>query len=175
MKEYSSSYSKGMLVSTCVITLFLLSCVYYLLGLMRDSSTDSPSYWGALLGVCIILFVYLYACLSQIRSVSITDEAIVVNKVLGRTVIPYQGIVGVMPKKRMAFNIRLWGMGGLFGYHGDFWDGNIGSYTAYANNGGSLIAIKTKKKVYVISCDNHLEAIEMIIGKLTQSSRNEAR
>lgn len=64
-------------------------------------------------------------------------------------------ITEINHKTPIAKDIRLFAIGGLFGYIGIFRGNDCGKYKAYVNNSTNAFYVKTKDgKCYVASCDN---------------------
>lgn len=59
-------------------------------------------------------------------------------------------------------DVRLWGISGLFGHIGLFWNSNIGKYYAFVKDGNSMLEIKTRRKCYVISCDDYTQVVSLL-------------
>jgi hypothetical protein len=51
-------------------------------------------------------------------------------------------------------SIRLFGVGGLFGYTGLYWSKSVGRFTAYVTNRGHSILIKSDSRQVMISPDD---------------------
>jgi hypothetical protein len=79
-------------------------------------------------------------------------------------VIPRNEIVQTSHKECMRGDVRLFGVGGLFGRIGWFWNKSIGRYLAFVKDGNSLIEIKTSGRTYVVSCDNYEQVLINIKG-----------
>ncbi len=162
MKEFKSTYSKGMLWTTILfVTLigyFIVRFTYKMLLI----PVQSYSFWVYAFVLIALVAALLHAFLFQIISVSITEKEIVVKKMYGHIIILRSEILEVRHKKSILRDIRVWGIGGLFGQIGLFWNSDVGRYWAYVNNGQNMIEIKTTKNCYVISCDNYDEAMELL-------------
>ena len=77
--------------------------------------------------------------------------------------IPAKHIIAIGKKTPIAKDIRLFAVGGLFGYIGTFRGNDCGQYKAYVNNGSNAFYVKTEDgKCYVASCNNAEELIELV-------------
>ena len=90
------------------------------------------------------------------------DDKITLHRLIGPNYIPSKDIIELMaiPNSEIAYSIRLFGSGGLFGYLGKFRNKKLGNYTMYATNLNELILIRTNRKTYVFSCKNRDKLIE---------------
>lgn len=170
MQVFKSSFSRGMFVSTivcCLILFYFIGHAVFHLSMLNWSLSEGMSYWLLLV---VLLAGLLYAFCAQIVSVVITDDKIMIQKRWGKIEIRRADIVRVGVKSKMLFDLRLCGIGGLFGYIGLFYNSNLGTYSACANNGNRLLVISTTSKTYVVSCDQHKEVLE-IIEKGTNKER----
>lgn len=70
------------------------------------------------------------------------------------------------------YDIRLWGISGLFGHIGWFWSLGSGKYFALVKNGDNMFVIETyDNKRYVVSCDNPSKAMERLNSFLTKEKK----
>lgn len=155
-----------MLVSTILVCLLLVYALYTMVIQMMQFSYTSFSFWGICLVFCFVIGTMLYAFTQQIKNVSITETDLVIKKMCGSIVIPIQDIQEIAPKPNIAYDIRIWGISGLFGHIGWFWNKRTGRFFALAKDGNAMFSIKTKaNKCYVISCQNHLQAMHLLKQK----------
>ncbi len=83
--------------------------------------------------------------------------------VCGSKNISINHITEINRKTPIAKDIRLFAIGGLFGYIGIFRGNDCGKYKAYVNNSANAFYVKTKDgKCYVASCDNSEALIESV-------------
>lgn len=162
MKIYKSSYSHCMLVSTIIFMILLIYATYRFGIHLLEHSIVSYEFIGDSIAICIIVGSIIYAFTSQIIYVGVSDDTIIIKKKVGQIILSHNNILQIEIKKNIIMDIRLWGISGLFGHIGLFWNHSIGSYIAYVKNGDSMIVLRTIDKTYVISCDNHHELIKQI-------------
>ena len=62
----------------------------------------------------------------------------------------------------LARAVNSWGVYGLFGLNGEFWEDWTGLFTVMAKDTKSLVEIKTANKCYVVSCDRYEELLELL-------------
>lgn len=71
----------------------------------------------------------------------------------------------------MMGSLRIWGIGGVFGYIGHFKNRILNHYTAYATHRRKTVVIETKKKgQIVISPDNPEEFVQSLKGAIGDNS-----
>lgn len=162
MKKFKSSYSKCMLMATCLLLIVLLFAICIVANQLIRLPIDSLGFIGASAVLCFILITLLYAFFSQIEYVYLTEESVIIKKKFGEIIIHRFDIVQVQYKKSLMSDVRLWGISGLFGHIGLFWNSKIGKYSAFVKDGNSMLEIKTKEKCYVISCDDYTQLINLL-------------
>ncbi len=159
-KRYRSSFSTGILRSTIALSAVLLLAACFIFYQLLNTSIGSVLWWSLLLPFAFIVFSLLYAFASQITGLYITDDTVVIKKMLGQITIRRDEIKQVQAKHNMLHDIRLWGISGLFGHIGLFGNRASGRYHAYIKNSKTLVFIETSGKNYVVSCDDATEVIE---------------
>lgn len=96
------------------------------------------------------------------------EDCIVVKKVIGKIVIPYEAICLAEAFEIGNSDIRIFGSGGFFGYTGIFSNQLLGKYQSSICNPKEAFMIITKDgKKYAFSCSNRDELIEQIKHRLT--------
>lgn len=160
MKTFTCSYSKGIKISTTISVVVILIAIALSIVELYNTKFSDYRIWIALI-IIILGIALVFPFFYQIKDISLDDEHLVINRIFGHKIILLKDIDNVREKTGEGLDLRLFGIGGLFGYYGLFWNRDIGVYRACANNGNNLIAIKTKcGKTYVISCDDRDSLIE---------------
>jgi len=88
--------------------------------------------------------------------VTLTDEAVVVERKISKVSIPYPDIVQVtLPEnKDLRFAVRTFGNGGLFGYTGRYYKQPYGSMTWYCSQRKNYVLLETSAgKTIVVTPD----------------------
>lgn len=164
MERVRASYSKGMYISTMFFTIVLLCASCYLFYRMSKMNVGSCSFIMIGCIAFIVLATLAYAYLSQLKYICIFQDVLVLKRKVGSITIPLNSIKQVLPKKNMMYDIRLWGISGLFGHIGWFWNNRLGKYFALVKNGNDMFIIETyNNKFYVVSCDNSVEIMKRLI------------
>lgn len=165
MKKFKSSYSTGMVVATILLMLLMVYGIYRLAIQMQKYPMDSWQFIVALIAASIIIVSVVYAFVSQIEYVGLTENDLIIQKKVGKIVLPLNNVVRIRHKKSIIMDIRLWGISGLFGHIGLFRNGDVGNYIAFVKDGNSMLEIKTTTKTYVVSCDKYNEVLEILYKK----------
>lgn len=95
----------------------------------------------------IIMVPYLFAP----RAFSITSKGILIKRLIGGILIPFDDVLSVR-RVKVGLGARLFGSGGLYGYYGLFYVSGLGRVWMYATDKDKLLLIKTRKgKNYIVS------------------------
>lgn len=142
--------------STLMITIvFVVLIIGLIASLIFGRSIDSSIRWI----IIIILMAALISSFLMIPKVSINGEIVHIKNAFVNINIPEREISTVKRYKRIGFNLRIFGVGGLFGYFGYFNGGEIW----YVTNIKKKVKITTRSgKIYIISPedpDGFLEAV----------------
>ena len=119
-----------------------------------DPLTDRGAHLSALVLLLVMgIAVWIFAP----RYYKFNDKMIEVGRIAGNIKIPLRQIstVDELPRDQLRGMIRTFGVGGLFGYYGNFYSPSLGHLTMFAtrSKGMVLITTTTGKKI-VISPDD---------------------
>lgn len=154
-------WSKTVKGVTSVSMLAILGCVIFLLDI---------SVWS-LFGVIIILSAIMYAIYWAPNFIRITDDALILHKLLGRLTFPFDKIKTIDIYQLEGTHARLCGSGGLFGYTGLFYNKQIGKYSSYVGSYRQIFLITMANgKKYLLSCENRDQVVSLVKAKLTKSA-----
>ena len=99
----------------------------------------------------ISVAAYFYAP----KSYTLSDTALIINKVIGKVQIDLNTIKEVQKiPKFEGGTIRTFGSGGFFGYYGKFYNRVIGKMSMYVTRRDTMILVKTKDRNIIISPDD---------------------
>ena len=116
-----------------------------------------------LLTIAILFACYAYGP----KLLSISNEYLTLYKGVGNLKIRLSDIVesGVY-KPDAIFDVRVFGIGGVCGYVGKFYNKKFGSYTSYVGDYSQSFYVKTTKgKRYVFSCEDRDDFLLMLKSK----------
>ncbi len=152
-------WSKTVKGMTLLVLLIILGCIILLL---------DASVWN-LCGVVIILSAIMYAIYLAPHFISITNDSLILHKLLGRLTLPFDKIKTIDNYQLEGTNARLCGSGGFLGYTGLFYNKKIGKYYSYVGSyrQAFLVTMISGKK-YLFSCENREQVVALIKFKLTK-------
>jgi hypothetical protein len=126
----------------------------------------SESVWADLLLLSIFFICYGYAP----QYYTLTNSELIIKRFLKPVHIPLAEIktVSAIPEAKKMANgsIRTFGVGGLFGYFGKFWNKESGKMTWYVTNFKNVIAIETKAGTTILISPDNPEMLRVLKKKL---------
>lgn len=158
MEIFNVKWSKAIYISTIlVVILFVVVTIFELYAL---------GFWGLFI-VPIIVFVLIYAAYLSPRYLIITNDIIILKKLIGKKIFWIKDIDSINPHQIKGPNVRTCGCGGILGYTGNYYNKEIGKYISYVGNYDQtfLIIMNTGKR-YLLSCQNSEKFIEIIKTKI---------
>ena len=159
--KFKTSLDKLAKVVTLLITIIFASIIIVQLELFIDS-VQSITFFSILILVLIYLIVFLYRPLYY----RTTDKFLVIHRFLSDIKINLIDIksVELLDKERLNGTIRIFGVGGLFGYWGKFHNSKIGTMIWYATRRNNTVLITTiNDKKIVLTPDE----AELFVSELT--------
>jgi hypothetical protein len=121
----------------------------------------------------IFIIIYLITFLYRPVAYTINGDSISIKRLIGSKNIALSDIANVtaIERKQLRWAVRLFGVGGLFGYWGTFTNGQFGRMTWYATNLNKAVMIETKKgKRIVITPDTAADFINEFKKKLSKKT-----
>ena len=117
-----------------------------------------------------ILLAVVYFITYSFRPIEyeITDHEIIVHRLIGNVKILREQIVTaeLIEKKKISWALRVFGVGGLFGYYGKFTNTQLGMMTWYATRRDKLILVKTNSaKKIILTPDEPEKFVEELNNK----------
>lgn len=159
---FKVTLSKLMLTVTamCVALLLLATGL-----LIRDMVTKPMNLYFDAAVIAVIVLLPLWFYLKSPRSITLTDDSLVLRKVAGRLVMPFSEIERIAPYTGSS-GLRLWGSGGLFGCIGLFTNKEIGRHHEYVGDfKDAFLVVMSSGKKYVLSCEDSNE----VVGRIAKS------
>jgi Bacterial PH domain len=142
--------------TTLIISVLLITIVWGLLILAQNNFVVSTIIIVFLVGVYCIAFAY------KPTNYTITNETIVINRLINNVVIEKKSILTVelLGNKQLKCSVRAFASGGIFGYFGKFAYGTLGTMDWYATNKNNLVLITMiNNKKIVVSPNNPQEFV----------------
>ncbi|HLA54855.1 MAG TPA: PH domain-containing protein [Flavobacterium sp.] len=149
--EFKASLDIPAKIITLGITVLFASLIIWPVFTISDNGVPSLIYVPAAL-----LIIYFGAFIYSPRKYSVTENTIIIHRPIGNVTIPQSEITALEISKRgMPFAMRTFGVGGLFGYFGSFYNFDMGNMSWYITRRDKTILIKTSKdKKILISPDD---------------------
>lgn len=151
---YKTSLDKTAMVITTSVTILFAIIIYGQYAFIKNEGNVDPIYTTT---ACLL--IYLFAFAFRPISYSVTNEDIVVNRLLFNVRIKKAEIrrVELVAKERVRRSIRTFGVGGLFGYYGKFANFDLGRMTWYATRRDRTVLITTTDDRKIIITPNDPE------------------
>lgn len=147
-KQFKAPWDLKLTAITTILGVVLIGILFYIPGLW-----PSLLILGILLG-CAAFGVYGY---------SIQDGKLKIIRLGWATEIQLSAIQKIEQKPHaMMGSIRVFGIGGLFGYIGYFKNSILGKYKAYATHSDKTVLIITKNARIIVTPDDPLEFTESL-------------
>ncbi len=165
MKE-NVAWSRYVKIIT-VVSIVLFMAIAFKLGTVDDSVR-----WMNYAVYVIMLLATGYAIYMSPNKVELTDDCLVVHKLIGKVVITLDIIDEVRVYQTTMADVRVFGCGGFFGHTGLFRNKDIGKYTAYVGRyGDTFLVVTSFGKKYVLSCENKENIVDALNAKLNKTKK----
>lgn len=157
-------WSKSVKITTLIFVPILVITAIWMFILFLDQSYS----WAERI-CCASIFIVLLATLFVVfaispRSIALTESQFILNKGIGTMKLNYPDITNVeIYKSDGIFDVRVFGIGGVCGFTGKFYNNKIGKYTSYVGDYSQALYIQTRKgKKYVLSCEDRDEVYQCL-------------
>ena len=110
-----------------------------------------------------LLFVYVITYAFKPKDYELTAKYLIINRVIYNVKINREDIRSIekVSSEQMKLTVRTFGVGGLFGYFGKFYNKSIGKMTFYTTQRNKRILVKTMNdKNIILSPDEPEKLIE---------------
>lgn len=127
-------------VVTVAVTILFTTIIIGQLVLLLDSAKSI-----SVITIVILVLIYLIVFLYKPISYKITDDLLVIHRPLTDIKVDLKEIQNVeqVDKSSLSGTIRIFGVGGLFGYWGKFTNSKIGLMTWYATRRDNAVLVTT--------------------------------
>jgi len=149
---YKASLDKTAIIITISVTILFAVIIGGQYSIIRDAGSAVPIYTTT---ACLLIYFLAFA----FRPIhyTLTSDELIVNRPLLNVHIKTAGIksVELIEKKAIRGCIRIFGVGGLFGYYGSFANFSLGRMTWYATRRDKPVLVKTtdNRKIIVTPDD----------------------
>jgi hypothetical protein len=159
---FKASLDKVTLSLTIGITILFLVIGIGSICLEQDEKSDVPIYVDAFL---FLIYVVCYG-LSP-KSYEINEKSLIIKRPFKDVVIDRRQIASAAPIEcsKLRWAIRTFGVGGLFGYFGKFWNKEFGDMTWYASQRSHTVLIITNdQQKIILTPDEEVDFIKEVMN-----------
>ena len=151
---YKTSLDNLAKVVTIVITILFAAIIVGQFSLINDNGKSVPIFTTILLSL-----IYFGTFSFRPISYKLTDNKLIVHRPLSDIKIDRTEIKSVeqLDKAKLSWAVRIFGVGGLFGYWGKFSNTKIGSMTWYATRRNNAVLVTTIHNKKIILTPNEPE------------------
>lgn len=145
--KFRASLGKSARIITVVISIVFVGI---LVGQVFFAQMEEPM--ATKLAVGLIPLIYLLVLGLSPRGYEVNREELVIRRLFGKVVIKRSSIVGldIIQHKDISGAVRTFGVGGLFGYFGKFYNKQFGSMKWYATRLDTPVMITTIDNVKIV-------------------------
>jgi len=151
--EFKASMDKTTkLITTFVIFILIVVMILPFISIPKPLNILFP-----LFSALIPLIIFLIPILYKPKFYSIEVNQVIIHRTMNDIKLLKSEIisVGQLEKEKLKGTIRTFGVGGLFGYFGKFYNNKIGVMTLYATRRSNYVLIKTSaNKKIILTPDN---------------------
>jgi hypothetical protein len=159
---YKASLDKITKVMTIIVTVLMVGAMF--------SPAFSPEKAGKVMPFVLsgfIIISYLLAYLFRPLRYSVSGDKLTIHRPIGNVVINKSDIeqVVALSSDDLKMTIRTFGVGGLFGFYGWFYNTRLGKMTWYATRRTDAVLVKTKaSKKIVLTPDETEQFVSAFAG-----------
>jgi hypothetical protein len=136
-KTSLDNLAKGVTIGVTLLFAFIIVGQY---SIIKDAGRAIPIYTTVAL-----LVIYFIAFAMRPINYKVSAHKLVIHRLFLDVTIDRVQIksVEMLDKEKTGWAIRIWGVGGLFGYYGNFANSKIGKMTWYATRRNKTVLVKT--------------------------------
>ena len=151
---YKTSLDNLAKVVTIVTTILFAAIIVGQLSLIKDEGKSVPIFTTILLSL-IDFWIFSFRPISY----KLTDDKLIIHRPLSDIKINRTEIKNVeqLDKEKLSWAVRIFGVGGLFGYWGKFSNIKLGSMTWYATRRNDAILVTTIYNKKIVLTPNEPE------------------
>lgn len=151
---YKTSLDTSAKVTTIAITILFAAIIIGQISLIKDNGNAAPIFTTV-----ASLLIYFGTFSFRPISYRLADDKLIIHRLLADIKIERSEIKSVeqIDKENLSWSVRVFGVGGLFGYWGKFTNRKIGSMTWYATRRNNAVLIKTIYNKVIILTPNEPE------------------
>ena len=159
---FTTSLDKRAVILTVLVTVVFLFIIVMQYPIITDHMKD-----GAFYTTLTCLFIYFLAFGFRPVKYKIKQDEIeicrpLLNARIRRSEVLHAEVIG---SDVMHGAIRTWGVGGLWGYYGNFYSFTLGRMTWYATRKDKVVLLKTEKDNIILTPDDPEMFVENIMSR----------
>ena len=137
---YRTSLDNSAKIITTGITVLFAVIIFARLSAITDEGIRNAFFLPVFLGA-----IYFIAYAFRPVKYELTDQELIVHRLLGDVKFPRSEIITGerIERGKTSWALRIFGVGGLFGYYGKFTNTQLGVMTWYATRRNKIVLIKT--------------------------------
>jgi len=153
------NFTKAITISFCILAGAVIAFMFFRL------LTDKVYFWVELATGVTLLLAIAISYLFKPSNYVVTSYSFIINRPLGEIEIPLNNIESAekVEDKDMRFSLRLFGVGGLFGFYGIFSNKKFGRMRWYASRRNRFVLIKTTGNKKIVITPDDISLAEMIM------------
>lgn len=138
-----------------IVGVALLFFVIIAIGLLSSKDESEKT----ILLAIILILIYGFSYAFSPKMYEITEDSIIVKRPYRDMVLKLSQIKSIsrIDDEQLRYTVRTFGVGGLFGYFGKFWNKELGMMTWYATRKNKVIMLITTKDNKIILTPNEPE------------------
>lgn len=143
-KTSLGAWTKGI---TILVTILFAYIIFQQYAIIKDAGKADPIFTTTLL-----IAVYLIALAFRPVYYKITSDKLIIHRLISNVKIDRQNIrrVEMIDKNKISWSLRTFGIGGLFGYFGNFANTKLGRMTWYATRRDRTVLVVTNDDKKII-------------------------
>ena len=151
---YKTSLDNLAKVVTIIITILFAVIIVGQFSLIKDEGKSVPTFTTILLSL-----IYFGTFSFRPISYKLTDDKLIIHRPLFDIKINRTEIKNVeqLDKEKLSWAVRIFGVGGLFGYWGKFSNAKLGSMTWYATRRNNAVLVTTIYNKKIVLTPNEPE------------------
>lgn len=148
---YKTSLDKKAIILTALITVIFICIIVMKFSLITDEGKDGAYYTSI---TCLIIYFLAFAF--RPKGYQLTNTEVIIWRPLMNAHIKREDVLEaeVADDKAINGSFRRFGVGGLWGYYGEFYNFSLGRMIWYATRKDKFVLLKTKKENIILTPDN---------------------
>ena len=159
-KKQSFRVSMGKAAKRLTVAYFMVLLIFfgvsYLFGVYDNPTPASMALDGSVAAIVAVMTLWCWWLSPKL--ITIEGEELVIGRRIGRKAIALSDIIYIEKYDDMGRDIRICGVGGVFGFTGWF-KGKQGKYFAYVGDYHNTVMVATARRRYLVSCDKTGELV----------------